>query len=212
MSSEPPEEPHLRSEPNILSPASPKPIHFPAPTNIPILEMQTDVGFNQTEAHMNDPAMHDTEVRPNAWRDPNGQQTEADNSMLSLPGVDAPPMPETSGGTREPDHSQIEPAAASNHPASLDSQAQSVSHENGIPHNANLELPSGSAPDASTDVPQSSSDPNVPRAASAYNADVVPIEPPNALDSSHVQQATGSGEIDVQALLAVTVVTVHRKN
>ncbi|KAK3679099.1 nuclear polyadenylated RNA-binding protein 3 [Vermiconidia calcicola] len=40
MSSETPEEPHLRSEPSILSPASPKPIHFPTPTNIPVLEMQ----------------------------------------------------------------------------------------------------------------------------------------------------------------------------
>lgn len=75
MSSEPPEEPHLRSEPSPLSPASPKPIHFPAPTNIPVLEMQMDVGFNQTEAHMNDPAMHNTDIRPDVWRDPKEMET-----------------------------------------------------------------------------------------------------------------------------------------
>lgn len=69
--SEPPDEPLNVAEPQLLSPASPKPIHFPTPTNIPVLEMQMDVGFNQTEAHMNDPAMRNTEVRPNLWRDPN---------------------------------------------------------------------------------------------------------------------------------------------
>lgn len=79
MSSEPPEEPQMRSEPNILSPASPKPIHFPTPTTIPVLEMQMDVGFNQTEAHMNDPAMHDTELRPDVWRDPNEQTDVTDH-------------------------------------------------------------------------------------------------------------------------------------
>jgi nuclear polyadenylated RNA-binding protein 3 len=39
--------------------------------------MQHDVGFNQTEAHMNDPAAHNTEVRPDLWRDPNEEPDEA---------------------------------------------------------------------------------------------------------------------------------------
>ena len=83
MSSEPPEEPHYRNEPHILSPASPKPIHFPTPTNIPVLEMQMDLDFNQMEPHMSDPAMHNTDVRPDFWRDPNEppeehQQTQKD--------------------------------------------------------------------------------------------------------------------------------------
>jgi len=81
--SEPPEEPHYRNEPHLLSPASPKPIHFPTPTNIPVLEMQMDVGFNQTEAHMSDPAMHNTEVRPDFWRDPNEQQQEGSEDHAS---------------------------------------------------------------------------------------------------------------------------------
>lgn len=70
-SSAPPGEPLNVSEPHPLSPASPKPIHLPASTTIPVLEMQMDVGFNQTEIHMSDPAMHNTEVRANFWRDPN---------------------------------------------------------------------------------------------------------------------------------------------
>ena len=77
MSSEPPEEPQLRSEPNVLSPTSPKPIHFPAPTSITVLEMQIDVNFNQTDAHMNDPSTHNTELRPDVWRDPNEELATA---------------------------------------------------------------------------------------------------------------------------------------
>ena len=82
---EPPEEPYTYSEAALLSPASPKPLHFPTPTNIPILEMQTDVDFNQTEAHMSDPAMRNTEVRPDIWRDPN-EQEGADASPYSTGG------------------------------------------------------------------------------------------------------------------------------
>lgn len=83
--SEPPDEPHLKSEPHLMSPASPKPMHFPAPANIPVLENMMDVGFNQTEAHMNDPAMRDTQVRPDFWRDPNELSINGDEtSALSL--------------------------------------------------------------------------------------------------------------------------------
>jgi len=72
------DEPHLRSEPALLSPASPKPLHFPTPTNIPVLDKMMDVGFNQTEPHMADPAMHDTELRPGAWQDPNAHVEKVD--------------------------------------------------------------------------------------------------------------------------------------
>ena len=72
--SEPPEEPFQTSNLALLSPASPKPIHFPTPSNIPVLELQMDVGHNQIETHMSDPAMHNTDVRADFWRDPNEQQ------------------------------------------------------------------------------------------------------------------------------------------
>jgi hypothetical protein len=50
---------------------------FPQPTSIPILEMQMDVDFNQTEIHMSDPSTRNTELRPDAWRDPDEQQQPA---------------------------------------------------------------------------------------------------------------------------------------
>lgn len=69
MSQGPPEEPHLRSDFALLSPASPKPLHFPTPTNIPVLDKMMDIGFNQTEAHMADPAMHNPGLRDGAWQE-----------------------------------------------------------------------------------------------------------------------------------------------
>ena len=51
-SNAPPEDPEYTSEPKVLSPVSPKPLHYPAPQNIPLLEKQIDQDFNQTSAHM----------------------------------------------------------------------------------------------------------------------------------------------------------------
>ena len=48
----PPQDPEFTSEPKILSPVSPKPLHFPIPSNIPVLENQIDLAFNQTATHM----------------------------------------------------------------------------------------------------------------------------------------------------------------
>ena len=38
-----------------------------------------DVGFNQAEVHMANPSMHNTDLRPDAWREPNKQQQQYDN-------------------------------------------------------------------------------------------------------------------------------------
>lgn len=46
------EAPEYTSELNILSPVSPKPVHYPVPSNIPVLENQIDPVFNQTGTHM----------------------------------------------------------------------------------------------------------------------------------------------------------------
>jgi nuclear polyadenylated RNA-binding protein 3 len=49
----PPEEtPEYTSELNILSPVSPKPVHYPVPSNIVVLEKQIDPVFNQTNTHI----------------------------------------------------------------------------------------------------------------------------------------------------------------
>ena len=49
------EAPEYTSELNILSPVSPKPVHYPVPSNIPVLENQIDPVFNQTGTHMVEP-------------------------------------------------------------------------------------------------------------------------------------------------------------
>lgn len=49
------EAPEYTSELNILSPVSPKPVHYPVPSNIPVLENQIDPIFNQTGTHMVEP-------------------------------------------------------------------------------------------------------------------------------------------------------------
>lgn len=48
----PPQDPEYTSELSILSPVSPKPLHYSIPSNIPVLENQIDLAFNQTQAHM----------------------------------------------------------------------------------------------------------------------------------------------------------------
>ncbi|KAI5212968.1 hypothetical protein AUEXF2481DRAFT_31257 [Aureobasidium subglaciale EXF-2481] len=55
----PPEEaPEYTSELKLLSPVSPKPVHYPVPSNIPVLENQIDPVFNQTGTHMAEAAHH----------------------------------------------------------------------------------------------------------------------------------------------------------
>lgn len=52
-SPQPPEDPEYTSEPKVLSPVSPKPLHYPTPDNIPILQNQIDPHFNQMDTHIN---------------------------------------------------------------------------------------------------------------------------------------------------------------
>lgn len=144
-----PDEPHLRSEIALLSPASPKPLHFPAPTNIPVLDNMMDVGFNQTEIHMADPAMHNTELRPGAWQDPNAPKdagageevaTHAAPSILDSQGAhqasarDTVPNMPTSQSVGPPgvsDGSVAQPTASFH--VSTPSATQSASHHADFP-------------------------------------------------------------------------------
>ena len=52
-SSPPPEAPHYRSK--ALTPESPVPVHIPEPQNIPVLQNQNDIAFNQMSTHMEAP-------------------------------------------------------------------------------------------------------------------------------------------------------------
>ncbi|KAM3422257.1 hypothetical protein BST61_g2619 [Cercospora zeina] len=186
----PPEEAWLRSEPALLSPASPKPLHFPQPTSIPVLDKMMDVGFNQAEPHMNNAAMHDTELRPGAWRDPDEQNVPI-------------PSPYSTGGNGD-DVNRGESSAqqhgndAANRAetATNGADAQSAT-TNGLSYHANSHHHHDNKPyvTSAQDVP---SDPSNTAAESAPNANALQSNEMNA-DPSHSTPLPGA--VNVQALL-----------
>ena len=170
--SEPPEEPQLRSEPRILSPTSPKPVHFPTPTNIPVLNMQMDVGFNQTEAHMSDPATHNTDIRADFWRDPNEQVPDPQDvaSPFSTGGGDAADGQMTASDGMD----AVLPATVTHDEHVGNEQSESVVQSNDASHQTNGLL------DAEATIPTdsahiSSSDSSVPDAEPIVNVEEVVI-------------------------------------
>lgn len=201
--SEPPEEPYTRSNPALLSPASPKPIHFPTPTNIPVLQLQMDVDHNQIETHMADPAMHNTEVRPDFWRDPNEQQEEDHASPYST-GGDATEAEgakdEVSAESAQADETTDSKEAIADDTA----DPEPVQVSNDASHQANALLEVQAEPEATTtgDV-SASSDPSVPAAAAETappNDDAQTHPDEAALDQAQFAPAL-NGTVDVQALL-----------
>ncbi|EMC99964.1 hypothetical protein BAUCODRAFT_145295 [Baudoinia panamericana UAMH 10762] len=218
--SEPPEEPYQTSEVALLSPASPKPIHFPTPTNIPVLEMQTDVEFNQTEAHMSDPAMHNTEVRPDFWRAPNEQLEEADHaSPFSTGGGDAADVADEEGATNESDIPGSDANEATDNTesfASGNTDTVSVQLSNELSHQANVGLEAASASHAypyQSDALEPASDPSAPSLDPVALSDQA-----NAAASDQALPAAPAfnGNVDVQALLDTLKVppsaTAHTSN
>jgi nuclear polyadenylated RNA-binding protein 3 len=208
--SEPPEEPLQRSEPALLSPASPKPLHFPQPTNIPVLDMQMDVAFNQTEPHMADPSMHNTDVRPDFWRDPNEPPPEAAADHASPystgAGEAAEPVKEEAGdqnaetveagqitdssdtaanGATQPQPSQL-PTEVSDHVNGLLSTLSHVKHES-----------------TAGDAAPPSSDPSIPAADTATSSDGAPsqVKEEPAEQEPPTSAPALPGNVDVQALL-----------
>ncbi|KAI9788095.1 MAG: hypothetical protein M1816_007227 [Peltula sp. TS41687] len=54
-----------------LTPVSPRPVHLPAPSNIPVLKNQMDPVFNETSTHI-DPSSNSTEIDMDFTSDQNG--------------------------------------------------------------------------------------------------------------------------------------------
>ncbi|KAL9085954.1 MAG: hypothetical protein Q9165_007316 [Trypethelium subeluteriae] len=85
MTSSPPEEPsEFRGK--TLSPVSPKPVHIPSPSTIPVLENQMDPIFNDTSTHMGGPL---ASLPPNAYLDPNSIATSYPTTSTQPHEVDA---------------------------------------------------------------------------------------------------------------------------
>ncbi|GAB7352190.1 hypothetical protein MBLNU459_g2667t1 [Dothideomycetes sp. NU459] len=88
----PPQDPEYTSEPNVLSPVSPKPVHYPVPSNIPVLANQTDLAFNQTHAHMAEAAAQHQHSHPRPHHQAGGQPTDEAGSSAAVvvPSATAP--------------------------------------------------------------------------------------------------------------------------
>ncbi|KAK1049820.1 nuclear polyadenylated RNA-binding protein 3 [Friedmanniomyces endolithicus] len=197
-----PEEPLHQSEHTPLSPASPKPLHFPTPTNLPVLEMQTDVDFNQTEQHMADPAMRNTEMRPNLWRDPNEpEEAEAYASPYSTGGEAASTVLDEVMRNEEP-YQTGEAASSTTMTTNAAEHSGAVQLSNDASHQANssVQLPSASEA-AAIDALHPSSDPSilavVPTAQSDHQ--VVSVQFEQAQPTSALPFDANA---DVQALLS----------
>ncbi|KAK5734364.1 nuclear polyadenylated RNA-binding protein 3 [Elasticomyces elasticus] len=195
--SEAPEEPFHQSGHTPLSPASPKPLHFPTPANVPILDMQTNVEFNQTEPHMADPAMRNTEVRPNLWRDPNEPEDHASPYSTGGEAADVGKLEAAAqyGAYTASDSADIGAPAATE-------QSEAIQLSNDMSHQTNatvVEVASGSEA-AKPDVPPPSFDTSTPTVvpSAQYQPPIYEAQPEQAQSTS----ATPFGaNVDVQALL-----------
>ncbi|KAF2723451.1 hypothetical protein K431DRAFT_282907 [Polychaeton citri CBS 116435] len=194
----PPEEPTLRSSPCLLSPTSPKPIHLPTPTSIPILEMQNDVEFNQTELHMNDPAMHNTELRPGAWKDPAEHaagEASAQPSVREGPtGDDGVPSQEKATATTLPRESSVQ-----------DQQGSSEPQQSALADQPDLSMPSdsGAHPDPQALTASQSGFAAQVVSPQAQRATAYPDDFSSQTDEVKLEgdASTISGSVDVQSLL-----------
>ncbi|KAK0935173.1 nuclear polyadenylated RNA-binding protein 3 [Friedmanniomyces endolithicus] len=197
-----PEEPLHQSEHTPLSPASPKPLHFPTPTNLPVLEMQTDVDFNQTEPHMADPAMRNTEIRPNLWRDPNEpEEAEAYASPYSTGGEAASAVLDEIMRDDEPN--QTGEAASSTNVTTIAAEHSSfLQTSNDASHQANSTVQVPPALEAvAFDALHPSSDPSIPAVVHTAQSDfqVVGAQSEQAQPTSALPFDPNA---DVQALLS----------
>lgn len=192
-SPEPPEEAWLRSEPALLSPASPKPLHFPQPTSIPVLDKMMDVGFNQAEPHMDNAAMHDTELRPGAWRDPAEQSNDAPSPFSTGGDVD-------DSNQNESETQNGDDASRSNETAANGGDAPSTTttiSNNGVSHNANAHVQA----ETTSDAPSTHG-----ARPDASSATAEPTQLSNALQSHEVkpgqpQSMSAPDAMNIQALL-----------
>jgi nuclear polyadenylated RNA-binding protein 3 len=183
------DEPHMRSEPALLSPASPKPLHFPAPTNIPVLDKMMDVGFNQTEPHMADPAMHDTELRPGAWQDPDAHVQKVEPT----PGEEAathPGAPSTAHASEAISNMEVHMSNAS--PVGVGASAESVAQPTASSYEPNPSATDSTSASAShhADLPAPlKSEVDVQALLQSLHTNSAQATPAQASDNSHVAQS-----------------------
>lgn len=164
--------------------------------------MQTDVDFNQTEAHMNEAANQPAELRPGLWQDPAEQQGAADHASPFSTGGDAVEAVQGEAAAQPPasvDQGEATNGRATATNGAVDAEPVQLSNEASHDANANLGVPS--APDAATSgTPMSSSDPSVPTAAPDPTSEV-PTSDAQPEQAQPMSASAYNGNVDVQALL-----------
>lgn len=152
-----------------------------------------DVGFNQTEAHMGDPSMHNTGLRPDAWRDPNDQNNTNNTDQAS---------PYSTGGDQSAQTKEVgaepEVATHSNDTAATEAlDPEPIPISDNLSNEADSSLPADAALEPmSTDAAQ----PTDPSASATEHAEPIPAQShERAIDPS--QSVPDPGAVDVQALL-----------
>lgn len=179
----PPEDPEYTSEPKVLSPVSPKPLHYPTPHNIPILEKQIDQAFNQTSAHMAQAAVQQQQQQQPPWQ---AQPPDQSHSGAAIP-------PPSVAAHSIPYHVSAAPSQASEAEGVNQGQAQDEqtdSQMNYAPH------PQHNAPGG----------PNVASAHSetiSSQASTAPIPPSsehNPVDAHHAHPSSAHANVPAQSL------------
>ena len=137
----PPASPEYTSPSKVLSPVSPKPLYYPQPANIPVLEKQIDPVFNQTAVHMSFASSDATDsgaVPPQGGEEPTKntaeetdkglkdgsiqdnevemggtdiQETSKDSEMQNVSATSAQALPSEPHETQDPSQASIEPTS-----------------------------------------------------------------------------------------------------
>lgn len=151
-----------------------------------------DIAFNQTEVHMSDPAMHNTEVRPDAWKEGREQQQSAAEGESGKEGEGDKDIE----SAQQPASIQVE-SGTYQEPAAAQGVDQSSIQSNEASYEANNQLSTELASDEQSLL---DAQPNVDPAVSSVvsQADI----PAQSTEVTQEQLQESSAPIDFQALLA----------
>lgn len=169
--------------------------------------MQTDVAFNQTDLHMSDPSMRNTDVRHDAWRDPNAQQPEAAEDQPSPYSTGGDASEQSAQDSNTQDNVPVSADTSADMQAVLDTAdaAEPAQASNDVSHETNAQLNADGALAQSNTNPSPESEVNVsineptaqpsqPQAHSHTNPDEIKLE-------EAAKPQAGGDNVDYQALL-----------
>lgn len=183
-----------------------------------------DVGFNQTEAHMSDPATRNTDIRPDFWRDPAEEQQQNDAtasndhaSPFSVGGEEATGNAEEQKHDSE-DVGDVSAQGVTDSTETAQPSAATAEHNSSSPEEVPVPTSASNGEQATTNsqaVAQSelqnpaavlnSSNPSMPSAEAASTQSIAQNATPEdhtSNEPTQYNQSFSSGnQVDIQALL-----------